>query len=63
MDKKMLDIVACPKCQGSLVYDKSSQELICETDALAYPIKDDIPVLIISQARNMNECAQDDNAL
>ncbi|MDX1824619.1 MAG: Trm112 family protein, partial [Thiohalomonadales bacterium] len=46
MDKKLLDILACPICKGPLVYDKAKQELICKGDRLAYPIRDDIPVML-----------------
>jgi uncharacterized protein YbaR (Trm112 family) len=51
MDKKLLDILACPICKGPLVYDKSAAELICKVDRLAYPIRDDIPVMLEDEAR------------
>jgi len=51
MDKKLLDILACPVCKGDLEYNKDQQELICHKDHLAYPIKDDIPVMLESEAR------------
>ena len=46
MDKKLLDILVCPVCKSELVYKKSEQELICKADRLAYPIRDDIPVML-----------------
>ncbi|MGD8796534.1 MAG: Trm112 family protein, partial [Thiohalophilus sp.] len=46
MDKKLLDILACPVCKGPLVYNKDNQELICKADRLAYPVRDDIPVML-----------------
>ena len=53
MDKKLLDILACPVCKGALVYDKNNQELICKADRLAYPIRDDIPVMLEEEARKI----------
>lgn len=55
MDKKTLSILVCPKCQSKLDYDKSAQELICENDQLAYPIKDGIPVMLVEEARLLTE--------
>ncbi len=54
MDKKLLDILACPLCKGSLVYLKDSKELVCKADRLAYPIRDDIPVMLVDEARTMD---------
>ena len=53
MDKKLLDILVCPICKGPLVYKKESQELICKADRLAYPIRDDIPVMLEEEARSL----------
>ena len=53
MDKKLLDILACPVCKGPLVYDREHQELICKADRLAYPIRDDIPVMLEEEARQL----------
>ena len=53
MDKKLLDILACPICKGELKYDRENNELICEKDHLAYPIRDDIPVMLESEARTI----------
>ena len=50
MDKKLLDILACPKCKGDLEYDEENQKLICQKCKLAYPIKNDIPVMLIDEA-------------
>jgi len=51
MDKKLLDILVCPLCKGPLVYKKEAKELICKVDRLAYPIRDDIPVMLEEEAR------------
>ena len=54
MDKKLLDILACPICKGELVYDKHAQELICRFDAVAFPIRDGIPVMLETEARPLS---------
>jgi uncharacterized protein YbaR (Trm112 family) len=53
MDKKLLDILVCPICKGPLVYKKPEKELICKADRLAYPIRDDIPVMLEDEARSL----------
>jgi uncharacterized protein YbaR (Trm112 family) len=53
MDKKLLDILRCPLCKGVLYYDKRAAELICRGDRLAYPIRDDIPVMLEEEAREL----------
>jgi len=54
MDAKLLDILVCPLCKSPLVYRKAEQELICKADRLAYPIQDDIPVMLADEARVMS---------
>jgi hypothetical protein len=51
MDKKLLTILACPLCKGELVYNKNSSELFCYLDSLAFPIRDDIPIMLENEAR------------
>lgn len=51
LSKKILEIVVCPKCHRHLTYDKNLSRLICEYDQLAYPVRDDIPVLLIDEAQ------------
>lgn len=53
MDRKLLEILVCPICKGPLVYKKEAQELICKGDRLAYPIRDDIPVMLEEEARKL----------
>ncbi len=55
MDKKLLDIIACPLCKSPLRYDKARQELICKAERLAYPIRDGIPALRPDDGRAMGE--------
>lgn len=52
MDKKLLDILVCPLCKGELLFKKD--ELICRFDRLAYPIRDDIPVMLEAEARTIS---------
>jgi len=53
MDNKLLEILVCPICKGPLVYRKDEQELVCNADALAFPIRDGIPVMLEEEARKM----------
>jgi uncharacterized protein YbaR (Trm112 family) len=52
-DTKLMEILACPVCKGTLDYDKAAQELICNFDRLAYRIEKDIPVLLEGEARDI----------
>ena len=54
MDKKLLDILACPLCKSDLLYDAAKQELICKADNLAFPIRDGIPVMLEDEARELS---------
>ena len=51
LDKKLLDILVCPVCKGKLIYRRAAGELICKIDRLAYPIRNDIPVMLEDEAR------------
>lgn len=51
LDKKLLAMLVCPLCKSPLHYDAAAAELICWPDSLAYPIRDDIPVMLDSEAR------------
>lgn len=55
MDPKLLDILVCPLCKSPLTYQKSAQELICKADRLAYKISDDIPVMLVDEARKLTD--------
>ncbi len=54
IDKKLLSILVCPVCKGNVHYNKEAQELICRRDALAFPIKDDVPVMLKDEARGIS---------
>ena len=54
MDQKLMSILACPVCKGPLKHDRKAAELICFGDALAFPVRDDIPVMLESEARELS---------
>jgi len=54
MDKKLLEILVCPLCKSDLIYKKEEQELICKADRLAFPIRDEIPVMLENEARKIS---------
>ncbi len=54
MDKKLLDILACPLCKSSLIYKQDAQELLCKADRLAFPVRDGIPVMLEGEARELS---------
>lgn len=59
MDSKLLDILVCPVCKGPLNYNKQKQELVCMADKIAYPVRDDIPVMLEEEARQLEESELD----
>ncbi|QWD96867.1 Trm112 family protein [Polynucleobacter sp. MG-6-Vaara-E2] len=54
MDRRLLDILVCPLCKSQLHLDTDKHELICKADRLAYPIRDDVPVMLVEEARNLS---------
>ncbi len=54
MDHRLLEIVACPLCKGKLNFNKDTNELVCQLDRLAYPVREGIPVLLITEARELS---------
>lgn len=55
MDKQLLSMLVCPVSKTALTYDAEKNELQSSASGLAYPIKDDIPVMLESEARKMSE--------
>ena len=51
MDARLLEILVCPLCKGPLDHRKAAGELVCKACRLAYPVKDDIPVMLEDEAR------------
>ena len=54
METRLLQILVCPNCKGSLDYQKEQQGLVCKTDKLAFPIRDGVPVLLVDEARSLD---------
>ena len=55
IDSKLLEILVCPMTKVPLRYDAENQELLSDRAGLAYPIRDGIPVMLIDEARQMDE--------
>jgi uncharacterized protein YbaR (Trm112 family) len=53
MDSKLLDILVCPLCKGPLAYKRAQNELVCRPCRLAFPVRDDIPVMLEEEARKL----------
>jgi uncharacterized protein len=51
ISKELLDILACPKCKGAIYLNESGDGLVCEHCKLVYEIKDDIPIMLIEEAK------------
>jgi uncharacterized protein len=51
LDPGLLEIIVCPDCRGGLAVDEEAGELVCTACGLAYPVRDDIPVLLVDEAR------------
>ncbi|GGX43947.1 Trm112 family protein [Undibacterium squillarum] len=53
MEARLLDNLVCPLCKGPLTHHKAKKELVCYADRLAFPIRDDIPIMWVDQARTL----------
>jgi uncharacterized protein len=53
MDARLLEILACPVCKGALLYNREARALVCRLDRLAYPIRDDVPIMLEEEARQL----------
>lgn len=54
IDPKLTDILVCPICKGKLHYTREPEELICKVDKLAFPVRENIPVMLESEARKLS---------
>jgi uncharacterized protein YbaR (Trm112 family) len=50
LSKELLEILACPKCKGDIFLNRAGDGLICKACRLVYPIREDIPVMLIDEA-------------
>jgi len=53
MDARLIEILACPVCKGPVLYRRDQQVLVCRMDRLAYPVRDDVPVMLEEEARQL----------
>jgi len=54
INKELLDILACPKCKGNIYLNETKDGLICENCKLMYRIEDDIPIMLIDEAKKLD---------
>jgi uncharacterized protein len=52
--KELLEILVCPKCKGELRLNQTEDGLICERGRLLYEIREDIPIMLIDEAKNLD---------
>ena len=55
LDVKMLELLVCPQTKGPLEFDEKTQELISKKAKLAYPVRDGVPIMLISEARALED--------
>lgn len=55
IDRDLLDILVCPVTKSPLIWDEEKGELLCKVSALAYPVRDGIPVLLEEEARQLSD--------
>ena len=60
VDPKLLEILVCPLTKGPLDYDSAAQELISKSAGLAFPIRDGIPIMLIDEAREIDDAPNKD---
>lgn len=56
--KELLDILACPKCKGDIRLSKDEKNIVCETCNLIYDIREDIPVMLIDEAKKVEDATK-----
>ena len=55
MDHRLIELLVCPICKANLEYRKAESELVCKPCKLAFPVRDDIPVMLQDEARQLGE--------
>ena len=55
MDPRLLELLVCPLCKGPLEMHRAPPELVCKADRLAFPIRDDMAVMLESEARSLDD--------
>jgi uncharacterized protein len=62
LDPVLLEILVCPDCKGSLTVDQDHDELICNGCGLIYPVRDDIPIMLVDEARHPDSSGVDSSS-
>lgn len=57
LDPRLLEILVCPMTKMRLRYDREAQELVSDTAGLAYPIRDGVPIMLVEEARELDQSA------
>ena len=55
INKDLLDILACPKCKGPVTLTEAEDGLVCQSCRLLYEIRDDIPIMLIDEAKKLQD--------
>lgn len=55
IDRRLLELLVCPQTKGQLVYDRDNQELLSKKAGLAYPIRDGVPIMLVDEARTLDD--------
>lgn len=53
LDKDLLEIIVCPKCKLDLIYEEEKERLVCKNCGVYYPIREDIPILLVEEAKKL----------
>lgn len=54
LDRELLEIIVCPKCKGDLSYEPENERLVCKNCLIYYPVKEDIPILLVEEAKPLD---------
>jgi len=58
LDPVLMEILVCPDCKSQLRADEANEELVCTGCGLIYPVRDDIPVMLVDEARRPDSAAE-----
>jgi hypothetical protein len=63
LNKELLDILACPKCKGDLEQTEEQDGLICRKCEVVYPVREDIPIMLVDEAIPLSKWRKDDQGV
>jgi uncharacterized protein YbaR (Trm112 family) len=58
LSRQLLEILVCPKCKGGITFDETRNQIVCDACEIAYPVRDDIPVMLIDEALPLSRDAK-----